>query len=98
VAAQTTRPVLGVPIAVAPFQGLDSLFSTVQMPPGMPVATLAAGDFGAVNAGLLAAQIVAVADSALAARLKRDREATKAKVVEKNAKMRADLGLPPSSV
>jgi len=98
VAAQTTRPVLGVPMAVAPFNGLDALYSTVQMPPGMPVGTLAAGDYGAVNAGLLAAQIVAVADTDLAARIRKDREAMRAKVVEKNAKMRSDLGLPPSSI
>jgi 5-(carboxyamino)imidazole ribonucleotide mutase len=98
VAAQTTRPVLGVPMAVAPFDGLDALFSTVQMPPGIPVGTLAAGDYGAVNAGLLAAQIVAVADPELAARIKKDREGMRTKVLEKNAKMRADLGLPPSSI
>lgn len=98
VAAQTTRPVLGVPMAVAPFNGLDALFSTVQMPPGMPVGTLAAGDYGATNAGLLAAQIVAVGDPALAERLRKDRESMRAKVVEKNAKMRSELGLPPSSV
>lgn len=98
VAAQTTRPVLGVPMAVPPFDGLDALFSTVQMPPGMPVGTLAAGEYGATNAGILAAQIVATSDAALAARLRDDRVAMRAKVVEKNAKMRADLGLPPSSV
>jgi 5-(carboxyamino)imidazole ribonucleotide mutase len=94
VAAQTTRPVLGVPIASEPFRGLDSLFSTVQMPPGIPVGTLAAGDFGAVNAGLLAAQIVAVSDAALRERIRKDREAMRSKVLEKNDKMRAELGLP----
>lgn len=97
VAAQTTLPVLGVPMAVEPFKGLDALFSMVQMPPGFPVGTLAAGEFGATNAGLLAAQIVAVADPALRERLRRDREALRAKVLEKNAKMRADLGLPPET-
>jgi 5-(carboxyamino)imidazole ribonucleotide mutase len=98
VAAQTTLPVLGVPIAVPPFDGLDALFSTVQMPPGMPVGTLAAGEYGATNAGILAAQIVATADADLRARIRTEREAMRAKVVEKNAKMRAELGLPPSSV
>lgn len=98
VAAHTTLPVLGVPIAVPPFAGLDSLFSTVQMPPGMPVGTLAAGDFGATNAGILAAQICATADPALRERIRADRASMREKVVEKNGKMRAELGLPPSSI
>jgi len=95
VAAQTTLPVLGVPIAVEPFKGLDALLSTVQMPPGIPVGTLAAGDFGATNAGLFAAQIVSLTDPALRARIKKDREAMRAKILDKNAKMRTELGLPP---
>jgi phosphoribosylaminoimidazole carboxylase PurE protein len=98
VAAQTTLPVLGVPIAVEPFKGLDALLSTVQMPPGIPVGTLAAGDFGAVNAGIFAAQIVAVGDAALRERLKKDREAMRAKILDKNAKMRTELGLPAEDV
>jgi 5-(carboxyamino)imidazole ribonucleotide mutase len=98
VAAQTTLPVLGVPIAVEPFRGLDALFSTVQMPPGMPVATLAAGEYGAVNAGILAAQITALVEPAVAAKVRTSRATMRAKVVEKNAKMRAELGLPPSAV
>jgi len=97
VAAQTTLPVLGVPIAVEPFKGMDALLSTVQMPPGIPVGTLAAGDFGATNAGLLAAQIVAVGDPQLRERIKKDRESMRAKILEKNAKMRAELGLPAES-
>jgi 5-(carboxyamino)imidazole ribonucleotide mutase len=97
VAAQTTLPVLGVPIAVEPFKGLDALFSTVQMPPGIPVAALAAGDYGATNAGLLAAQIVSLTDPALRDRVRKDRESMRAKILEKNAKMRAELGLPPES-
>ena len=95
VAAQTTLPVLGVPMAVEPFKGLDALLSTVQMPPGIPVGTLAAGDYGATNAGLFAAQIVSLTDPALRERLKKDREAMRAKVLDKNAKMRTELGLPP---
>lgn len=98
VAAQTTLPVLGVPVAVEPFKGLDALFSTVQMPPGMPVATLAAGEYGAINAGILAAQIVSLTDPALRERMKQSRVTMRAKVVEKNVKMRAELGLPPSSI
>ncbi len=96
VAAQTTLPVLGVPIALPPFDGLDSLLSTVQMPPGMPVGTLAAGDFGATNAGILAAQIVALLDPAVAERLRSSRAATRVKIGEKNARMRQELGLPAS--
>jgi len=69
VAAHTTRPVIGVPIDSSALKGLDALLSTVQMPPGVPVATVSIGSPGATNAGVLAAQILALADTALAARL-----------------------------
>jgi phosphoribosylamine---glycine ligase len=69
VAAHTTMPVIGVPIDSSALQGLDALLSTVQMPPGVPVATVSIGKPGATNAGVLAAQILAVADSAVAGRL-----------------------------
>jgi len=68
-AAMTTLPVLGVPVESKTLSGLDSLYSIVQMPPGVPVGTLAIGRPGAVNAGLLAASILALADGALAERL-----------------------------
>jgi 5-(carboxyamino)imidazole ribonucleotide mutase len=68
-AAMTTLPVLGVPIATTTLSGQDSLYSIVQMPAGVPVGTLAIGAAGATNAGLLAAQILALSDDALAARL-----------------------------
>jgi 5-(carboxyamino)imidazole ribonucleotide mutase len=68
-AAMTTLPVLGVPVQSPALQGLDSLLSIVQMPAGVPVATLAIGPAGARNAGFLAAQILALSDAALAARL-----------------------------
>ncbi len=68
-AAMTALPVLGVPIASTVLQGQDSLLSIVQMPAGVPVGTLAIGRPGAINAGLLAAAILALADPALAARL-----------------------------
>jgi 5-(carboxyamino)imidazole ribonucleotide mutase len=97
VAAATTRPVLGVPLAVPPLDGEDALYATVQMPPGIPVGTLAVGKFGATNAGILAAQIVALTDSALDERVKSDREAMRESVVAKNARMREELGLPPES-
>jgi 5-(carboxyamino)imidazole ribonucleotide mutase len=68
-AALTTLPVLGVPVESKALSGLDSLYSIVQMPPGVPVGTLAIGKTGAVNAGLLAASVLALADAALAGRL-----------------------------
>jgi 5-(carboxyamino)imidazole ribonucleotide mutase len=69
-ASMTSLPVLGVPVASTALQGLDSLLSIVQMPGGVPVGTLAIGKPGAINAGLLAAGILALADPELAARLK----------------------------
>ena len=70
VAALTTRPVIGVPLAGSALSGFDSLLSTVQMPKGVPVATVAIGEHGAVNAGILAAQILALSDAGLAGRLR----------------------------
>ena len=69
VAAHTTLPVIGVPIESLALKGLDSLLSTVQMPPGVPVATVAIGASGAKNAGVLAVQILATANAALRAKL-----------------------------
>jgi phosphoribosylamine--glycine ligase len=69
VAAHTTMPVIGVPIDSSALKGLDALLSTVQMPPGVPVATVSIGKPGATNAGVLAAQILATADPELASRL-----------------------------
>jgi 5-(carboxyamino)imidazole ribonucleotide mutase len=69
VAALTNRPVIGVPLSGSAVSGLDSLLSTAQMPKGVPVATVAIGEHGAVNAGVLAAQILATADAGLAKRL-----------------------------
>ena len=69
VAAKTRLPVLGVPVQSKALSGLDSLLSIVQMPKGIPVGTLAIGEAGAVNAGLLAAAIIAITDPAVAARL-----------------------------
>ncbi len=69
VAAHTTLPVIGVPIDSSALKGLDALLSTVQMPPGVPVATVSIGKAGAVNAGVLAAQIIAVGDEAIRRRL-----------------------------
>lgn len=74
VAANTIRPVIGVPLPGSVLNGMDSLLSTVQMPKGIPVATVAIGDHGAINAGFLAAQIIALSDAAVAAKLRARRE------------------------
>jgi 5-(carboxyamino)imidazole ribonucleotide mutase len=87
VAAGTIKPVIGVPIDSGPLAGFDALLSTVQMPGGIPVATVAIGKAGAKNAGYLAAQMLALADPALAARLRADRDANAARVTEQNAKL-----------
>jgi phosphoribosylaminoimidazole carboxylase PurE protein len=79
VAGHTTKPVIGVPIDSSPLLGLAALLSTVQMPPGVPVATVAVGKSGATNAGVLAVQILALGDPELAKRF----EAYKAKLADK---------------
>lgn len=84
VAAKTTLPVIGVPIQSKALNGLDSLLSIVQMPGGVPVATVAIGQAGAVNAGILAAQILAAFDSQIAERIEMAREQTMMKVMESN--------------
>ncbi len=82
VAAHTMLPVIGVPMQAWSLDGLDSLLSTVQMPRGIPVATVAIGKAGAVNAGILATQILATADPALRETLRRRREAQAAEILE----------------
>jgi 5-(carboxyamino)imidazole ribonucleotide mutase len=81
-ASLTTLPVLGVPITTAALNGRDSLYSIVQMPAGIPVGTLAIGEMGATNAGLLAAQILALADADLAERIDAYRAERTASVAE----------------
>ncbi|WP_113927086.1 5-(carboxyamino)imidazole ribonucleotide mutase [Bacillus sp. P14.5] len=81
-AAKTTLPVIGVPVQSKALNGLDSLLSIVQMPGGVPVATVAIGEAGAKNAGLLAAQILSTQDEEIARRLDQNREALKQKVLE----------------
>ena len=87
VAAHTTLPVIGVPIDSSALKGLDALLSTVQMPPGVPVATVSIGKPGATNAGVLAAQILAVADSSIAAKLDAYKETLAEKVEAAAAKL-----------
>ena len=81
IAAETSRPVIGVPLDTSPLNGLDSLLSTVQMPSSMPVATMAIGKAGAINAAYLAMQILALKNEELAGKLVQDR-VMKSKKVE----------------
>jgi phosphoribosylaminoimidazole carboxylase PurE protein len=90
-AAETCLPVIGVPIDSSPLTGWDALLSTVQMPAGVPVATMAVGKAGAGNAAILAAQILAVADSTLQERLEHYKEELARKVAEKAATLQEKL-------
>ena len=91
VAGLTTRPVIGVPMEGGPLNGFDALLSTVQMPGGIPVATVAIGKAGAKNAGYLAAQILALNDAALATRIKAERDANAAEVIAKDKALQDKL-------
>src|SRR5690349_24009471 len=88
IAAHTTLPVIGVPIPATSLNGMDSLLSTVQMPAGIPVATVAIGKPGATNAGILAAQIIAVADAGIARKLDAHKEKLAKGVEEKSKKLK----------
>lgn len=92
VAAHTLLPVIGIPMDNPPFDGLDSLLSTVQMPGGVPVATFGAGPGGPVNAALFAARTLALSDPALAGRLEGHRASQAEKVAAKDAALQAKLG------
>ncbi|MDE0645587.1 MAG: 5-(carboxyamino)imidazole ribonucleotide mutase [Gammaproteobacteria bacterium] len=91
VAAHTTRPVIGIPIDGGPLSGVDSLYSTVQMPGGVPVATVAIGSAGAKNAGFLAAQILALSNDELAQKLTQDRQNNIENVMAQNQSVQEDL-------
>ena len=91
VAGLTLKPVIGVPLDAGPLQGMDSLLSTVQMPGGIPVATVAIGKTGAKNAGYLAAQIMSLGDPELALRVKAEREANAEGVKAKDADLQNTL-------
>lgn len=88
-AAHTILPVIGVPIDSSPLRGLDSLLSTVQMPPGVPVATVSVGKAGARNAGILAAQILGLEDPGIQERLKQMRQDAVRSIEEKAARLEA---------
>jgi len=89
-AAETTLPVIGIPIDSSPLSGLDSLLSTVQMPPGVPVATMGVGNSGATNAAVFAVQILALGDERLAGRLAEYKDQLEKSVAEKSKKIQED--------
>ncbi|MFI5089455.1 MAG: 5-(carboxyamino)imidazole ribonucleotide mutase [Terriglobales bacterium] len=89
IAAETTLPVIGVPMPSSSLQGLDALLATVQMPAGIPVATLAIGRPGATNAGILAAQILALSDPAIAKKLTAHKEKLARSVEEKSNRLKS---------
>jgi len=91
VAAHTLKPVIGVPMDGGPLKGMDALLSTVQMPGGVPVATVAIGKAGAKNAGYLAAQILSIADDALAKMLVDERAQNAKAILAKNAELKGKL-------
>src|SRR5215831_8537678 len=91
VAAHTTLPVIGVPIDSSALNGLDALLSTVQMPPGVPVATVSIGKPGAMNAGVLAAQIIGVGDKAMAKKLEAYKKTLADKVEAAAAKLHGQV-------
>ncbi|HEY3167512.1 MAG TPA: 5-(carboxyamino)imidazole ribonucleotide mutase [Candidatus Binatia bacterium] len=87
IAANTTLPVIGVPIDSSSLKGLDALLATVQMPAGIPVATMAIGKAGAANAGIFAAQIIACKDAAVSAKLTQAKKEVAASVEERDRKL-----------
>jgi len=92
IAAHTTLPVIGVPIPSTSLQGMDSLLATVQMPAGIPVATLAIGKPGATNAGILAAQMIGLSDPVVAGKLRGHKEKLARGVEEKSKKLKNQAG------
>ena len=90
VAAHTTLPVIGVPIDSSALKGMDALLSTVQMPPGVPVATVSIGKPGATNAGVLAVQMLALADASLADRLTQYKKKLADKVEQAAARLQQE--------
>ena len=93
IAAETTLPVIGVPIASSPLGGTDALFSTVQMPGGVPVATMAVGKAGAVNAAIFAAQILATSNASLSRRLAQHKREMARAVAEKSKRLKRKFRL-----
>lgn len=92
IAAHTTLPVIGLPVASEPFNGLDALLATVQMPPGIPVAAVTAGKAGGKNSALYAISILALSDAVLAEKLKQFRAEQTATVIEADQELQRELG------
>jgi len=90
-AASTTLPVIGVPLATSALNGLDALLSTVQMPAGIPVGTMAVDKAGGANAGIFAAEILGLSDPEIARRLVEHKEELVRSVVEKNARVQQQV-------
>ncbi len=91
VASHTTLPVIGIPVGGSAVNGMDALLATVQMPKGIPVASMAIGKHGAINAALLAVQILSLNDAELKTRFKQYREAQSAKVVQSSENIKSRL-------
>ena len=89
IAGRTILPVIGIPLVASPLQGLDALLATVQMPPGVPVATVSIGSWGGTNAAILACQILALSDSELSGKLKAYKLEQQQRVAEKDAKIQS---------
>ena len=92
IAAHTTLPIIGVPIPSTSLQGMDSLLATVQMPAGIPVATVAIGKPGATNAGILAAQVLALSDPAVAKKLAAHKEELTRGIEKTSKKLKSSMG------
>jgi len=95
VAAHTTLPVIGVPMACEPFNGLDALLAIVQMPPGIPVASVTAGKAGGKNSALYAASILALSDEKIALKLKEFRKSQEKMITEADAIVANEHSVPP---
>lgn len=95
-AAHSTLPVLGIPMPGTALNGLDALLATVQMPAGIPVGTLAIGQWGATNAALLAVQILALGDPDLRRRFHEHKASMRAKAREADARLQQELTAPPA--
>jgi phosphoribosylaminoimidazole carboxylase PurE protein len=94
-AAETILPVIGVPIDSSPLSGFDALMATVQMPPGVPVSTMGVGKSGAVNAAILAVEILALSDPSLAEKLVDYKAKLEVAVAEKSKKVASEIGPKP---
>jgi len=91
IAANTTSPVIGIPLSCPPFNGIDSLFATVQMPPGVPVATVSAGKWGGINAAILACQILSISNPVFGKTMKDYKIAIARKAFDKDERLQKKI-------